>query len=202
MRERNSSRLVNPAETQIDFVEVTHQYFVDGRELPSVSTIMQNLSRDYYADIHPVRLAKPANRRTRVHKAIEMFEKFGIEEEDEEIKPYLRNYKVAKKLKGFQVINTELMLTNHEFCGTLDMMALYKNELVIIDLKATSKLNTILREVQLAAYLELAIANGFDISKCYCLLIKEDSHKFVEVRPNVMLWEELKNEHKNQTHPD
>jgi len=194
MCERNVCEIVvtNPAE--IEFIEDSHTYIVDGLILPSVSEIMRTVAMKYYANIEKAVLDKAADRGKRVHSSVELFEKIGVLPDDE-IRPYLTQYKIAKKLKGFEPTWIEERLTNGAYCGTLDMIARYRGQPVIIDLKATSKINTELLEVQLAAYLELARYNGFDITECYCLHLKKDGFKFVEVLPNVPMWEQLKEDY-------
>ena len=71
------------------------------------------------------------------------------------------------------------------------MIAIYRGQLVIIDLKATSKINTELLEIQLAAYLRLLHDLNIDIQEAYCLHLKENAFKFVEIQPNFTLWNDL-----------
>lgn len=194
MCEEVNNEAVCSVQNQITFIEETHQYYVNGKQLPSVSEIMSVMSKEYYADINPTVLANAAKRGTKVHEAIEVYEKFGLETEDIEIYPYLRSYKVAKQLEKFEVFENELRLHNGEFAGTLDMLAIL-NGTVIVDLKATSKINTELLEVQLAGYQELAIANGYDIRQVYVLHLKKDGYKFKIITPNDIMWQEMKREY-------
>lgn len=199
MLEEITSQIVNSAKnqvesitTKIEFDEDKHEYKVEGKVLPSVSSIMSKMSKEYYSNIDPERLNKAADRGTRVHKAVEMYELYGIETDDPEVKPYLRNYKVAKHLNKFEVVFTELRLTNKEFCGTLDQIAVMDNKLLIIDLKATSKINTELLQVQLAAYLELARFNGIEVEGVFVLHLTKTAYKLKQIGVNDILWQSMK----------
>lgn len=176
---------------KIIFDETVHRYTVGGEILPSVSEIMRPLSEQYYADIPASVMEKARDRGTQVHKSVEMFEVFGVMPTSKEIIPYVLGYKMAKSLEKFQPIASEIMLTNGEFCGTLDMIAM-RDVMVIIDLKATSKINYELIEVQLAGYLELCLANFKPIEKCFVLHLKPNTYKFTEIIPNYDLWNTLK----------
>lgn len=177
---------------RIRFQEEPHLYFVDGLELPSVSAIMRPLSEQYYANLNSAVVQNAAERGKAVHRAIEDFEKMGVVPIDPELVNYWKSYVVAKKLHDIKPIDIEKMLTNGVFCGTLDQIALVKGALCIVDLKATSAINTILLEVQLAGYLELARANGYEITQTYVLHLKKDGFKFKAIEPNFPLWNRLK----------
>lgn len=189
------SESIGAYQIEIEFYEATHEYFVDGQRLPSVSEIMRPLSEQTYLNINTKVLANAAKRGTAVHLAVEMFELLGVDSSDEEIRQIVQNYKVAKKLKKFEPIHQEIRLTNREFCGTLDMIAKMDGKTVIIDLKNTSKINHDLLAVQLQAYRELCEYNGIDIEGLYCLQLKKDGYKFVAVNGNEYLWNDLKKDY-------
>lgn len=194
MFEENKDKSIREDYHEIIFEPITHSYLVGGKVLPSVSEIMKPLSTEYYKDIPEAIMNGAASRGKRVHEAIEIYDLFGVENESKEIKPYLLAYKMARQLERFTPIVNEKMLTNGEYCGTLDIIATLGDELVIVDLKATSQINFDLLEVQLAAYRELSIANGFEINKTFVCHLKPNSYKFVEIIPNDYLWQQLKNE--------
>jgi hypothetical protein len=180
------------------FDEVLHRYTIDGKILPSVSEIMKPLSEQYYSNVDKNVLRNAAYRGTRIHKAIEMFHQFGIETDEQDIKPYLLGYKMAYMLEGYEPVYNEIMLTNNEYCGTIDMIAKRGDEIIIIDLKATSKINFELIEVQLAGYQELVKHVGMDC-KTYVLHVKKGAYKFIEIEPNYNMWEDLKRQWQNDT---
>ena len=177
----------------IQFDPHLHQYRVEGKVLPSVSEIMRGMSENYYSNVHPAVLQHAADRGTRVHKAIEIYERLGIEPDDDTW-VYFDRYLKAKKKHKFEVVQTEIMLTNFQYCGTLDQLILINGELAINDIKVTSKRNIELLEVQLAAYEELALYNMKKVKKCYCTHLTKTSGVMVEIKPNRELWQRKKAE--------
>lgn len=181
---------------QVEFIESAHIYLVDGVIVPSVTQIMKPMSETYYQGISADRLSEAANRGTRVHKAVYDLETAHtpIEDIDPDILPYVKNYLMAKHIKGFIPIRQEFILTEGTFCGTLDMLAEFRGKQVIIDLKATSKLNKELAEVQLAGYTELCEKNGIKVEGQYILHLTRDGYRLHEIIPNQPMWKELKDE--------
>jgi len=190
MYEEEQSQIIHKAGNKIDFIEDGHRYVVNGIELPSVSKIMESLSKEKYANIDVVTLERASKRGTKVHKTVELFENLGLLATDD-MREYLIEYQIAKRLYNIEVCNTELMMTNGRYCGTVDQISLLDGHLCIVDIKATSMINTDLLEVQLAGYLQLAYDNGFIIEKTYVLQLKKDGFKFKEIIPNNMLWQSL-----------
>ena len=183
-----------PHDPKLEYIDSTHTYLYDGIIIPSVTQIMKKSSEDYYSNISESRLNIAADRGTRVHKAIHEFEVVGVVTNDEEVRPYLTEYIVAKSRYKFKPLHQEFMLTNGEFAGTLDMLAIMDGKLVLIDLKATYKLNQSLAEIQLAGYVELLERNGISVNGTYILHLMKDKNKLYDITPNYYEWERLKNE--------
>ena len=180
----------------LEFIEETHTYLANGMIVPSVTQIMKPMSEEYYNNLPLSVLEIAADRGTRVHKAIEEYEKFSaiqMNEFDSDIVDYVKNYQIAKVLKKFRPINQEFRLTDGFFAGTIDMLAMYDKQQVIIDLKATSKFNKELAEVQLAGYTELCEKNGIAVNGTYILHITKKGFKLHKVQVNWGKWLELKN---------
>ena len=178
----------------LEYIESTHTYLFNGVIIPSVTQIMKGSSEAYYQGISEAQLMIAADRGTRVHQAIYEYETEGKMTNDAEVKPYLTEYIIAKKRYKFKPIWKEFKLTNGLFAGTLDMLAEYDGQQVVIDLKATSKFNKSLAEIQLAGYEELCEYNGIDINNTYILHLSKDKHKLYQVTPNYTEWERLKHE--------
>lgn len=183
-----------PQNNALEYIDSTHTYLFNGVIIPSVTQIMKGSSEEYYRGISEAQLIKAAHRGTRVHQAIYEFETEGKRTEDTEIIPYLTEYIIAKKRYNFKPIWQEFMLTNGLYAGTLDMLAEYNGQQVVIDLKATSKFNKTLAEIQLAGYVELCEYNGIGIDSTHILHISSDKHKLHSVTPNYTEWERMKNE--------
>ena len=195
MSEKINTERIRENFAKITFDEELHRYIVGGKVLPSVTQIMKPLTEEKYANIDKSVLMKASDRGTRVHKAIEMYEQFGIDTTDLEIKPYLTQYKIAKRLEKFEVLENELMMTNFEFCGTLDIVGTLDDKIILVDLKATSQINTDLLEVQLAGYDELARFNGIEPQGYYVLHLTKKNYKFKPISLNELLWEMLKGDY-------
>lgn len=188
MYETNNKKKLPKSKYQVEFLEESHTYIYEGVIIPSVSAIMSPMSDKKYATISKARLENAADRGTRVHKAVEDFEKLGEHTKDKEVQPYLLAYRIAKKLHKFEVLDNEKRLTNGRYAGTLDMIARLDGKPVIIDLKATSVINYELLEVQLAAYYELCRFNKINIYETYVLHLKPGSFKFLKIEPNFPMW--------------
>lgn len=183
--------------SDLEFIESTHTYLYRGVIIPSVTQLMKRSSEEHYQGISEQRLAIAADRGTRVHQAIHDYDTLGLMTTDEEVKPYLTEYIIAKSRYGFKPLCQEFMLTSGLFAGTLDMLAEYKGMQVIIDLKATSVLNKSLAEIQLAGYVELCEYNGIGVNDTYILHLTKDKHKLHRITPNVTEWTRLVEEYLN-----
>lgn len=192
MPKSEQEKIISPNNHEIKFDEVSHAYTFNGVALPSVTQIMKRLSQEYYTDINPQVIINAGKRGTKVHQAIELYETMGVY--DDEVKDYVLQYLRVKNAYKFTPLKQELMLTNGIYCGTVDMIATLNDKLVLIDLKATSKINDILVEVQLAGYKQLLSDNHIDIEDCYVLHITNKSGKLKKITPNEILWKELLDE--------
>ena len=181
----------------LEFIESSHEYKFRGKVIPSVTQLMKSSSEAYYSNISTQRLAIAADRGTRVHQAIYDYDTLGFLTIDEEIKPYLNEYIIAKNRYKFQPLAQEFRLTSGLFAGTLDMLAEYKGMQVIIDLKATSVLNKSLAEIQLAGYVELCEYNGIGVQDTYILHLTKDKHKLHKITPNFTEWTRLVEDYLN-----
>lgn len=179
----------------VEFIEEQHIYLVDGLTIvPSVTQIMKPMSEAYYTGISEETMREAADRGTRVHKAIEDLEKgvVTLPEISEDILPYVKNYLIAKHIKGFKPIHLEYRMTDGEYAGTIDQVAEMKGKIIIIDYKATSKYNRELAEVQLAGYDWLSRYNGIIPDEHYILHLTRETFKFNKVAINYPKWNELK----------
>ena len=192
MPKSEQEKIISPNNHEIKFDEVSHAYTLNGVVLPSVTQIMKRLSQEYYTDINPQVIINAGKRGTKVHQAIELYETMGVY--DEQVKDYVLQYLRVKSAYKFTPLKQELMLTNGVYCGTVDMIATMNDKLVLIDLKATSKINDILVEVQLAGYKQLLSDNGIEVEDCYVLHLTNKSAKLKKIRPNEILWKELLDE--------
>jgi len=173
------------------FEPLTHTYYFNEKRIPSVSEIMRPMSKANYDMIPPHILENARSRGVKVHEAIEEYEAIGIEPEEDEVRLYFDNYLKVKKKKQFEVVKSEIILTNGIFAGTLDQIILSNRVLSINDIKNTSKIHTDMLSVQLYAYQQLARYNGFDIQECYVTHLTKKRGVMKLIEPNRELFGEL-----------
>ncbi len=128
------------------FHEESHEYFVDGVKVPSVTEILGRYSRlhglDDYADIPQDVLRMAAARGTALHKEIEEYEKQGVRGFSEEF----GNYLPLKIRHGVKVVASELPVlifddSGKPVCaGRLDLLATINGDAALGDIKRTSRL--------------------------------------------------------------
>lgn len=133
----------------IEFKADTHQYFDNGKELISVTRLMQKhgLAPDYSAIDKDV-LERKAERGTFIHAEIEAYNKHGEIGFTKELKNYIE-YQDQKK---FECLESEMIVYNDVCAGTLDLLLNYNGELVIADIKTTATLHKEAVSWQLSIY--------------------------------------------------
>ncbi len=176
----------------IEFDADTHTYKVDGKVLPSVTTITGILSNMEYKEIDKEILDRAAKRGSAVHKAIEDFTLWGDYELDISYEPYMVQFKKALDKEKFITAKTEFMLTDGEICGTIDNMSMIGEECIIIDYKTTSTIHKKLLEAQFGGYKRLCDANNIQVEKWYGLFLNKKGYKFLEIKPNVEIFNKCK----------
>ena len=138
-----------------------HRYTVDGKEVPSVSSILRILTDAVYGPIPKETLAAAAAFGTAVHACTEYLDEGDLDRSSvsEDWVPYLDAYEAWKQDMGPTIEAIELRLGCPRFAGTLDRIVRFNADpsevLWVIDLKTTSVLHPHVG-VQLAAYVALA----------------------------------------------
>lgn len=125
----------------LEFDENSHIYIVDGLIVPCVTDILSRKYKDYDG-VSQETLKRAANLGTKLHKAIEIYEKKGITNNSEEFK----NYLFLKKHYKIENIDNEVPIIYEEngkvlFAGTLDQIYRIDNKLGINDFKRVSAPN-------------------------------------------------------------
>ena len=125
----------------LEFDENSHIYIVDGLIVPCVTDILSRKYKDYDG-VSQETLKRAANLGTKLHKAIEIYEKKGITNNSEEFK----NYLFLKKHYKIENIDNEVPIIYEEngkvlFAGTLDQIYKIDNKLGINDFKRVSAPN-------------------------------------------------------------
>ena len=190
----------------MQFYPETHQYFLDGRELPSVTHVLRFLSQDAYGTIDKYVLANAAYRGTRVHEATEAYDLYGElpdYEEDYDIYNYALAY--ASFCNDYKPvwIEIETAITDGEVAGMVDRIGKVKGiyEYIVVDVKSSSKIYTDSVTAQIYKYANMYInANpAIPFMNTYVLQLKNDgSYKFelLNMHRGIEVWNACYNLHK------
>lgn len=153
----------------LEFEESSHTYKLNGKEIPSVTTILKEvgfIDTTWFKDSGLVRGSV-------VHKATELLDQgfldwFGL---NEEYIPYVKAYEKFKLESGFQSIQQESKMYDDLFwfCGTVDRIGMLNNCDAILDIKTGQK--QAWWSLQLAAYKHLSKIRR---AKVYSLRLKKD----------------------------
>jgi len=176
------------------FLPDSHQYFVGGVELPSVTHICRFLSVDIADGAKPWMRDAAAQRGTIIHAACESID-YGLDPDGltPETTPYtiayldfLRDYRITG-WAGIEVIMGSRQLG---YAGTADRIGWIDGKLVILDIKTGSTLHTQPLAAQLTGYAKLyRFQAGRFPDALYGLHLKKDgTYTLREVTINHDLW--------------
>ena len=171
----------------LEYIEDTHTYICDGVILPSITQIIKYKFKNKYSNVSETILTKAAEKGTEVHKAIENYEKYKIEDVN---CVELRNYKFLKKQYCFDCLNNEvpiiLFVDQKPFAaGRLDLELLKDNLYGLGDIKRTATLDKDYLAYQLNLY-RIGFRQCYDIeiSFLYGLHLRENVRKCVNIPIN------------------
>lgn len=167
----------------IEFLEDTHTYLVNGVIVPSVSDIMTPLAKEYYKEVNEEILERACDRGSAIHKAIENIDLGQEYEIEEKWKDYVLQYKKFLALRKPKVIKVEQQLTNGDFCGTIDRIYEIEGEIWEVDIKTSAKINDMLVNVQQGGYKKLCRHNKIKVDKYGVLHLTKTGFKLVEITP-------------------
>lgn len=179
--------LTIPEVPGLTFDEDSHIYRMDGLEVPSVSAIMEPLSRAKYSGISAKTLANAAEKGTSVHNGIENFIKFGIVDVPEEYKGYFEAFLKWWDQYKPVVVASEVRLFNqaYRYAGTADLLAFVEDILTLIDFKSTYTVSEMTCGVQLEAYARAAISMGVEPKAKKILHLQRDGKfKYIDFKLN------------------
>ena len=179
--------LMIPEVEGMTFDEDAHIYRVDGLEIPSVSAIMEPLSRAEYSGINAKTLEKAAEKGTSVHNGIENYIKFGIRDVPEEHMGYFGAFLDWWNTYKPVVVASEVRLFNSllGYAGTADLIAYVEGELTLIDFKSTYSVSEMTCGVQLEAYVRALMTMGVEAkAKKILHLQKTGRFKYIDFKMN------------------
>ena len=179
--EEQSKYIVLPQFTELHFNEENHICTLDmsGQtlQLPSVTQILRFVSRELYGEVPAHILENAADRGTRVHEAIEMYEKFGWMETDTDTLPYMLAYQEWQKEHNFKIVASEYRFYHRTrfYAGTADALFMDGDDLCLMDGKTSQTLLEGLTTAQLYGYCEALKSHGVAVKRGYILHLRNDS---------------------------
>lgn len=175
-----------PEMPELTFEEQTHTYRLDGVIIPSVSAVMEPLSRSTYRRVDDKTLDKAANKGSSVHSSIEFFINYGVEDVNPAHKGYFDAFLDWWNLRKPEVVGCENYVYHkiYRYGGTVDLLAYIDGKLTLVDFKTTSALLEKTCGVQLEAYAQALKNHGIEVEQKMILHLKKTgkyAEKFFEV---------------------
>jgi hypothetical protein len=181
----------------ITFIKDTHEYYVNGKKVISVSELINRYSLDLnidddYINVPGHVLRKAAIKSEALRKEIEEYEKNGFESDSVEFD----NYRTIKQKLKFNVKHSEIMVaiknSSGDFvaAGRLDMLVNFGSKVGIIDIKRTWKFYRDKVTAQVNLYrLGLLHTYGINASVLMCIRLREsiaENHIIKNDETNIM----------------
>ena len=181
----------------LEYIDETHTYLYDGVVLPSITQVLKAKFGGKYDGIPKATLERAAERGSEVHKAIEDFEKHGIECD----LPELRNWKFLKKAYQFECADNEvpvvLFMDDEPIaCGRLDLVLHESGCIGLGDIKRTATLDKNYLAYQLNLYrIAYQQCYGTEISFLRGVHLRDDVRKYITLPINEELAYEVINQY-------
>lgn len=171
----------------LEYIDDTHTYVYDGVILPSITQILKVKFGNKYNGVSKDVLQKASERGTKVHQAIEDYEKRSID--DTECKE-LRNYKLLKNRFNFECLDNEvpivLFLNDKPVCaGRIDLIIKENENVGIADIKRTSVFDKEYVAYQTNLYrIGYQQCYGIKVSFLKGLHLRDDIRKYIDLPIN------------------
>jgi hypothetical protein len=140
--------------SELIFQEEGHKYIYEGREVPSVTQIIQAAGLVDFSHVHKAVLEQASDFGTKVHEATALFDKGELDvfTLDPGIAPYLEAWKKFRGDTGICISIIEEPAFNKQFgfAGTPDRVGMIHSARTVIDIKTGALLPA--AAVQTAAY--------------------------------------------------
>jgi hypothetical protein len=140
----------------LNFDPIKHEYFWDGRKIPNVTTIIENVY-DQLRYANPEDVKRGQELGTAVHLACELYDNNDLKDLSESegtayLIPYLDNWKKFLKERKPQFLEIEKRVFSKMwmFAGTMDRLVTIDGKLTILDIKSGCK--SPLVQLQTAGY--------------------------------------------------
>ena len=171
----------------LEYIDDSHTYIYNGVVLPSITQILKIKFGNKYNGISKEILQKASDRGTKVHLAIEDYEKRSVDDTNCQ---ELRNYKFLKKRFNFECLDNEvpivLFLIEKPICaGRIDLIIKEKEEIGIADIKRTSVFDKEYVAYQTNLYrIGYQQCYGINITFLRGIHLKDDKRKYIPLPIN------------------
>ena len=182
----------------LEYIDETHTYIYNGIVLPSITQVLNVKFGNKYDGIPKEILERAASRGTELHKAIEDYEKQGIESDV----PELRNWKFLKRKYVFECIDNEVPIVLFQdgeavACGRLDLVIKEGNKIGLGDIKRTATLDKEYLAYQLNLYrISYQQCYGTEIAFLRGVHLRNDIRKYISLPINEKLAEAIINDYR------
>ena len=163
----------------LEFNQDNHEYSLDGVVLPSVTTILSStIFADKYDNVDEETLRMAAERGSLIHAEIENY----IKNNEMGFTMELENFMQIERVNSLKNMQSEVMTTDGEVAGTIDLIAEHFGKMMLADIKTTYKLdkNYVAWQLSMYAYL-YEKQTGIHIDELYAIWLRENEYKFVPV---------------------
>ena len=182
----------------LEYIDETHTYIYNGIVLPSITQVLKVKFGNKYDGIPKEIMERAAEKGTALHKAIEDYEKQGIES----AVPELRNYKFLKRAYKFECIDNEVPIVLFQegeavACGRLDLVLKEGDKIGLGDIKRTATLDKEYLAYQLNLYrIAYQQCYGQNIEFLRGIHLRNDIRKYISLPINENLAETILNDYK------
>lgn len=160
-----------PNGTKVIFYPETHTYVVDGKELPSITTLLDKTYGNNYAGMNPEVLKVYADYGTAVHAELSDFIEIRKKAPDFPVisaYPEVENYfTLVEDIYHIKPILTEKVVVLYDennvavAAGRFDLLCTANDKLTLVDFKTTSTIHRQMVTGQLNLYLKAAKQSGY-----------------------------------------
>lgn len=170
------AKIAVPEFPELTFDAGPHLYRLNGEVIPSVTQIMEPLSRRKYERVSEVTLKRAAEKGEAVHEGCENWLKYGIEDVPLEHMGYFRAFKEWWSLRNPSLVGSEIRIYHklYRYAGTIDLLVYIAGVLTLVDIKTTWNLEEKLCRTQLEAYVQALASHGIIVEDKRILHLKRD----------------------------
>jgi len=178
----------------LEYIDETHTYLYNGVILPSITQILKIKFGNKYNGVSKEVLKKASENGTKVHEAIENYERRNI---DEPGCVELRNYKLLKNRFGFECLDNEVPIVlfldgKPVSAGRVDLIITEGDKVGIADIKRTSVFDKEYVTYQTNLYrIGYQQCYGTKIEFLKGLHLRENTRKYIDLPINEVISLEL-----------